>query len=41
MQKNPYSYMRLSDYIIITSDYEGFPVVFNEANILKKPILST
>ena len=40
-QKNPYKYMKESNYIILTSDYEGFPVVFNEASILNKPILST
>lgn len=41
MQSNPYKYMALADYMIIVSDYEGFPVVFNEANILGKPMLST
>jgi len=40
-QKNPYPYMSLSDYVIITSDYEGFPVVYNEAIILNKPIITT
>jgi len=40
-QTNPYKYMKNSNYIILTSDYEGFPVVFNESAILNKPILST
>ncbi|MBQ7141181.1 MAG: O-antigen ligase family protein [Bacilli bacterium] len=40
-QKNPYQYMNMADYIILTSDYEGFPVVYNEAIILNKPIIST
>lgn len=38
---NPYPYMRMADYIILTSDYEGYPVVYNEAIILKKKIITT
>lgn len=41
MQNNPYKYIKVADYMIIVSDYEGFPVVFNEANILGKLMLST
>ncbi len=41
MQSNPYKYMNASSYIVMTSDYEGFPVVYNEANILGKPMLTT
>lgn len=40
-QTNPYKYLVKSDYLIITSDYEGFPVVFNEANILGKLVFTT
>ena len=40
-QDNPYKYIKNSDYLILTSDYEGFPVVFNEANILGKLVFST
>lgn len=40
-KKNPYPYMRLADYIILTSDYEGFPVVYLEAIALDKPLLAT
>ena len=40
-QKNPYPYMSNADYLILTSSYEGFPVVYNEAIILGKPILTT
>lgn len=40
-KKNPYPYMKASDYIILTSKYEGFPVVYNEAIILNKPIITT
>lgn len=40
-QINPYKYMNKANYLILTSDYEGMPVVFNEANILDKPVIST
>lgn len=38
---NPYPYMKLADYIILTSDYEGFPVVYNESIVLNKKIITT
>ena len=38
---NPYPYMKKADYIILTSDYEGFPVTYLEAIILSKPIITT
>jgi len=41
LETNPYKYISKSNYFILTSDYEGFPVVFNESNILGKPIFST
>lgn len=40
-QPNPYSYIAICDYLILTSLYEGFPVVFLEAIALHKPIIST
>lgn len=40
-RKNPYPYIKASDYLILTSRYEGFPVVYNEAIILEKPIITT
>lgn len=40
-KKNPYPYMKACDYLILTSRYEGFPVVYNEAIILQKPIITT
>ena len=40
-QPNPYPYIKKSDYLILTSNYEGFPVVYNEAIILEKPIITT
>ncbi len=39
--KNPYPYIKECNYIILTSFYEGFPVIFNEALVLKKCVLST
>lgn len=38
---NPYPYIKYADYIILTSKYEGFPVIFNEALVLNKTPLST
>lgn len=40
-KKNPYPYIKACDYIILTSRYEGFPVVYNEGIILEKPIITT
>ena len=38
---NPYPYMKEADYIILTSDYEGFPVTYLEALALNKEIITT
>ena len=40
-QKNPYPYMKKADYILMTSDYEGFPVTYLEAITLEIPIITT
>lgn len=40
-KKNPYPYFKKSNFLILTSEYEGFPVVYNEAKILGLPILTT
>lgn len=40
-KKNPYPYMKKADYILLTSDYEGFPVIYLEAITLQKPIITT
>ncbi len=40
-KKNPYPYFKISDCVILTSDYEGYPVVFLESFILNKPIITT
>lgn len=39
--KNPYPYYKISDTVILSSDYEGYPVVFSEALALNKPIITT
>lgn len=38
---NPYPYMKEADYIILTSDYEGFPVIYLESLVLNKEIITT
>lgn len=40
-KENPYPFMKAADYIILTSDYEGFPVVYLEALTLNKNIITT
>ena len=40
-KSNPYPYMKKADYILLTSDYEGFPVTYLEALVLKKDIVTT
>lgn len=40
-KQNPYPYFKISDCVILTSDYEGYPVVFLESLILNKPIITT
>lgn len=39
-RNNPYSYMALSDIIVMTSLFEGKSIVIDEAKILCKPIVS-
>ena len=38
---NPYPYLKEADYVILTSDYEGFPVTYLEALVLNKQIVTT
>ena len=38
---NPFPYIKQADYIILTSDYEGFPVTYLEAITLHKDIITT
>ena len=40
-KKNPFPYYRVSDCVVLTSEYDGYPVVFLEALTLNKPIIST
>ena len=39
--ENPYPYLKKCDYLILTSRFEGFPVVYNEAMILGTNIITT
>ena len=38
---NPYPYFKMCDYVVLTSNYEGFPVIYGEAITLHKPIITT
>lgn len=38
---NPYPYIKECDYVLLTSNYEGYPVIFNECIVLKKDVIST
>lgn len=40
-KENPYPYFKITDCVILSSDYEGYPVVFLESYILNKPIITT
>lgn len=40
-KENPYPYFKISDCVILTSDYEGYPVVFLESFVLNKPLITT
>ena len=40
-QANPYPYFKISDCVVLTSDYEGYPVTYIEAKVLNKPIITT
>lgn len=40
-KKNPYPYFKLADCVVLSSDYEGYPVVYLESFVLHKPIITT
>lgn len=40
-KSNPFPYYKMADAVILSSEYEGYPVVFLETMLLNKPILST
>lgn len=41
MQKNPYPYFKYADASILSSKFEGYPVVFLESMVLNIPIITT
>ena len=41
VKSNPYPYLKQSDALLMSSDFEGNPVVFIEAKVLNKPIITT
>lgn len=40
-KQNPYPYFKIADCLVLTSEYEGFPVVYTEAMVLGLPIITT
>ena len=40
-KKNPYPYFKLSNCFLLSSQFEGYPVVFIESQILGLPIITT
>jgi glycosyltransferase involved in cell wall biosynthesis len=40
-KSNPYPYFKISDALVLVSENEGYPVVYNEARVLKLPIITT
>ena len=40
-KKNPFPYYKMCDAVLLSSEFEGYPVVFLEAMLLHKPLLST
>lgn len=40
-KKNPYPYMKKADFILLSSEYEGFPVIYLESIVLNKKIITT
>lgn len=40
-KQNPYPYYNLCDAVLLSSNCEGYPVVFLESRVMKKPIVST
>lgn len=41
LQKNPYTFLRLADCFVLSSQQEGFSLVIGEAFALSKPVIST
>lgn len=40
-KKNPYPFIANADLFILTSDYEGYPMVVGESLMLKTPVITT
>ena len=40
-KKNPYPYFKQCDSVILTSNFEGYPVVYIESFVFNKPIITT
>lgn len=40
-KQNPYPYFEIADCVVLSSDYEGYPVVFLESFVLNKPMITT
>ena len=40
-KENPYPYIKNADCVLLTSDYEGYPVTYNECLILQTPLIAT
>ena len=40
-KQNPYPYFKVADCVLLTSEYEGYPVVFLESFVLNIPLITT
>lgn len=40
-KQNPYPYFKMADCVLLSSEYEGYPVVFLESFTLNKPLITT
>lgn len=40
-KENPYPYIKNADCVLLTSDYEGYPVIYSECLILQTPLITT
>lgn len=40
-KQNPYPYFKLADAVLLSSEYEGYPVVFLESMVMNRPIISS
>ena len=40
-RRNPYTFYKAANCVLLSSDYEGYPVVFIESMVMGKPIITT